>query len=901
MIIILKMKTKYKLETVSQTPLPGDNCAISTQKLKAGSKIVIGDTTLNITTTILEGHRFALKNIEKGQALLSWNLPFGYATRNILPGEYVVNDGMIKEMSYHDVEFKVSTPNFRNNIQAFQLDPLTFKPSQQVPAYPKFKTFQGFKRSGTRGVGTRNYIVILATNSRASSFVRLLDQKLKCDLAQYPNVDGIVAIAHTEGGGILKPNNQDLLLRTLAGFVVHPNVGAVLAVDSPESPVNNHLLENYLQRSGYPIFDLVHKFHNLERNIEQELESCSKTIRMWLPKVNQFERSLQPLSEIKIALQCGGSDAFSGISANPLVSWVAREIIRNGGSANHAETDELIGAESYMLLKAKNLEIAQKFLLFIERYKKMAAWHGVTAEGNPSGGNKLRGLYNITLKSIGAGMKRHPDVRLDDVIDYSQKIPGPGFYFMDSPGNDLESVAGQVASGANLIFFTTGNGSVTNFPFVPTIKVVTTTSRYELLREEMDVNAGKYLDGVSMKELGKQTFKLTCSVASGKLTKGEKSGHYQVSIWRDWRQRDRSKIQAIQSQSPPSGNPLTCGTVASDKDLYFQALKTPEGYVSDQVGLLLPTSLCSSQVSLVIAHQINKTLLPGPLSRIVTIPHSEGCGYASGESQDLFLNTLLSYLKHPNVGAALLLEHGCDKIHNGVVCSQLRKTGIDPAKFGTASIQLDGGLENVSKKVIKWFESKQKAMPSIKQQKVGIGHLSIGMLSQPPIKKTAAIALKRLVSRLLGNDTTLIVPENDRLLDLLSAFKIFQEDPKPTIAYGQSTHKNGFHIMANPGHHWTEALTGLAACGTSLILSYHGSRPLAGHPLVPILRVSAESNVCSDFDTDLDLVLTGDPLDWPKHIASLVIKAASQKYRVRALQLGHTDIQFTRGLLGFST
>ena len=188
-------------------------------------------------------------------------------------------------------------------------------------------------------------------------------------------------------------------------------------------------------------------------------------------------------------------------------------------------------------------------------------------------------------------MKRHPDVRLDDVIDYSQKIPGPGFYFMDSPGNDLESVAGQVASGANLIFFTTGNGSVTNFPFVPTIKVVTTTSRHELLREEMDVNAGKYLDVVSMKELGKQTFKLTCSGASGKLTKGEKSGHYQVSIWRDWRQRDRSKIQAIQSQSPPSGNPLTCGTIVSDKDLYFQALKTPEGYVSDQVGLLLPTSL----------------------------------------------------------------------------------------------------------------------------------------------------------------------------------------------------------------------------------------------------------------------------------------------------------------------
>ncbi len=150
----------------------------------------------------------------------------------------------------------------------------------------------------------------------------------------------------------------------------------------------------------------------------------------------------------------------------------------------------------------RDLATARKFLNIIARFKERAAWHGHTAEGNPSGGNKYRGLYNIVLKSIGAAMKKNPDVRLDYVIDYGERMTQGGYYFMDSPGNDLESIAGQVASGSNLIFFITGNGSVTNFPFVPTIKIVTTTERYRLLSYDMDVNAGAYLDGAPMDDLG---------------------------------------------------------------------------------------------------------------------------------------------------------------------------------------------------------------------------------------------------------------------------------------------------------------------------------------------------------------------------------------------------------------
>ena len=899
-IIDNTMELTQRFEDVARIPLPGDNCAIATRGLEAGTGLTKGDETVHLASAILVGHRFALESIAEGQPLFSWGLPFGYATRDIRPGEYVFNPGMVQEMSCRELDYPVSEPNFGNDIRPFRLDPIAFQPARQVQTYTRPGTFHGFKRSGRRGVGTRNYIVILAANSRTSSFVRLLDSKLEPELGPYKNVSGVVAVSHTEGGADLEPNNRELVLRTLAGFVVHPNVGAALIVDTPDSAVTNRMLRQYLDHHRYPTAGLIHGFHALERDVERELESCRDTIRQWLPGVNRFERSRQPQSELKVALQCGGSDAFSGVSANPLASWVAKEIIRNGGAANHAETDELIGAEPYMLLKVRTLDVAQKFLSKIERFKEMTSWHGVTAEGNPSGGNKLRGLYNIALKSIGAAMKRHPDVRLDEVLEYSQRMPGPGFYFMDSPGNDLESVAGQVASGANLVFFTTGNGSVTNFPFVPTIKMVTTTERYQLLSDEMDVNAGEYLDGVSMDELGQRTFELTCSVASGKPTKGETAGHYQVSIWRDWRQRDLSALQVLQSEPPPSGQPVMVRSPHSSGSLRFQAINTPLGPAADQVGLILPTSLCAGQVSLLIARKLSRELDGGTLSRMVALPHSEGCGYLSGGSRDLFVDTLVGYLTHPLVGAALLLEHGCDKIHNGVVRSRLLEDGIDPGRFGTASIQLDGGLEHVTEKVVAWFRARTGQGRQVSRQDAEVGDLTIGIVSSKPISKEAGTTLSELTRRLVEEGTTLILPEGDPLLELLLQSEILESRPDPTLGYGRIVKQAGLHVMANPGRHRVEALTGMSACGCSLIVGYEGSRPQAGHPLVPVLRVSAEPRTAESSGSDLDLVLDGDPARWNEQIAQLIVRTTSGEYVARSMQTGHTDVQFTRGLLGFS-
>ncbi len=472
------------LEDIARLPAVGDNAAIVTRRVEAGTRVAIGGEVATIDWTLLEGHRFAVEPIAAGAALLSWGLPFGYALRDIAPGEYLHNARMLDALRLREVGFALpETPNFRDTaLEAYDLDEASFQPGCQVtPAQSDITpTFLGYDRGVARGVGTRNYVVILATTSRTGGWARALEDRLR-PVAETPGIDGIVSVTHTEGGAGT-PNNLDLLLRTLAGMVVHPNIGAVLVVDRGDEALTGAMLRGYMREQGYPLDDVLHRFVTLRDGFDADLARGEELIRGWLPAVATARRTEQPLSALKLGLQCGGSDAFSGVSGNPLAAWAAREVVRYGGAANLAETDELIGAEAYVLRNVRDLATARRFLEVVERFKERAAWHGHTAEGNPSGGNLYRGLYNIAIKSLGAATKRDPDVRLDHVIDYGERMLEPGYYFMDSPGNDLESIAGQVASGSNLLYFVTGNGSITNFPFVPTIKIVTTTGRYELLR-----------------------------------------------------------------------------------------------------------------------------------------------------------------------------------------------------------------------------------------------------------------------------------------------------------------------------------------------------------------------------------------------------------------------------------
>ncbi len=577
--------------------------------------------------------------------------------------------------------------------------------------------------------------------------------------------------------------------------------------------------------------------------------------------------------------------------------------MRYGGSPNLAETDELIGAEPYVLAKVRDLETAQKFLKMIERFSERAEWHGSSAAGNPSGGNKFRGLYNIILKSIGAAMKKHPDLSLDYAIDWGEPMTEPGFYFMDSPGNDLESIAGQVASQCNMIIFTTGNGSITNFPFLPTIKVVTTTARFKLLENDMDINAGSYLDGVSMDDLGKEALDYLVDVASGKLSVGERAGHAQVQLWRNWSQTGEVKPEAVPVVQQLEGIPLRIQSADRQApNFQFPLINSRHGKSTEQIGLILPTSLCAGQIGQMAARRLNHSKMGEKygISRFVALAHTEGCGVSSSPER-LYPRTMLGYLMHPMVGQALFLEHGCEVTHNDFMAEELKKNGLSLSDYGWASIQLDGGIEKVLNKVEDWFAKNLAEQAKTQAATGSLADLRVALTASGAVKPEAAEALAQVAQWIVGAGGTVLVPENSDLLKAEDfAATLGLRTVEPTLAYAQPFKQAGFHIMQTPTKHWVETLVGTAACGVEAIVSYVGHQPMPGNPLVPMVQLSAEETVRSKFADDLDLILQGDAASWAPSTLELLARVLSHQQTPAANRLGNVDFQVTRGLLSVS-
>jgi altronate dehydratase len=886
--------------------VPDDNVAMATRRLEAGTRVSYRGSEFEISHTVLEGHRFAVEPVAEGEDLLSWDLRFGRAMRDIAPGDYACNEKILKALAERHVDFKLPPePNFSDaELEPYVLDEEGFRPGEQVPLRDEPRTFMGYRRGPERGVGTRNYVVVMGLTSRLTGFVRALELEMNGVADAYENVDGIVCVAHTEGGEERAPNNLNLLLRTLSGFMVNPNVGAVLVLDhGGEEAVTNRMLRAYIEEHDYPVDDVPHEFMSLEGSFRRDLERAKAFVRGWLEEVDALRRTEVPASELRIGLQCGGSDAFSGVSANPLVAWVSREVVRNGGSANLAETDELIGAEHYVLGNVRNLETARRFLSTVERFKERVSWHGHTAEDNPSGGNNFRGLYNISIKSIGAAMKKHPDVRIDRVIDYAERMDEGGFYFMDSPGNDLESVAGQVASGANMIFFTTGNGSITNFPFVPTIKFVTTTGRYELLSKDMDVNAGAYLDGAPMDDLGRETFERTLGAASGERTVGERAGHAQVSIWRDWKQTSNENLERIENNPEPDGEPLPVKSGVPNVEFSFEAIKSGRGPVVDQVGLVMPTSLCSGQISRRIANRLNeKDATQDRVTRFVALPHTEGCGVSAGSAETIYSRTVLGHLASPSVRFGLLLEHGCEKTHNDYFRNRLQEAAVDPSRFGWASVQLDGGIDSVIAKVESWFAETLQDAEALEYEQAGPGALRLGLYAAGYVSDEAALSLAEITLTVVNSGGTVVAPERAAVLSSPAYLEaaLGEHPVENTLAYGQAATKPGLHVMEAPTDHWVETATGLGATGVEVMLAHVAGHPLQAHRMIPLLQASSDPETLEKHAEDLDVLLEGDASRWTARSLETVAAVASREYTPKLFEAGNTDFQFTRGLLGVS-
>ena len=864
-----------KLADLARLPVARDNCAIATKRIDQGTVVESENSSFTISHTVLVGHRFAVAEIPAGQHLYSWQMPFGTASRTIQPGDYLCNQDVLDELRQHQLDFELpAAPNFSDDIPSFALSADTFTPAPPLPRYTNSPTFRGFQRAGGRGVGTRNHVVLLAVNGNVAGFLKTLATELEPLTIPLPNVDGIAAAVHTEGI-TADSNNRELLLRTLAGYIVHPNTGAVLIVDNGRSGLSGSEVRDYLRVNGYALDHVRHHFFSTDGPFAAKQREAADIVRNWLPQLNLDVRSDCSVAELKIALQCGGSDAFSGISGNPLIAWVARELIRHGGAANLAETDELQGAEAYVLSKVRDAETASRFIDTVERFKRWAEQHGHSATANPSGGNRYRGLYNIYIKSLGAATKRHPDVPLDFVIDYSVPMDRPGFYFMDSPGNDLESIAGQVGSGCNLIFFVTGNGSITNFPFVPTLKVVTTTERYELLAADMDIDAGPYLTGRSMDDLGAATWEHFLQTASGQRTVGENAGHAQLQIWREWRlagDEDKSSVTEL--------------TLHSDRPIPIRNQFPPIQFADTArkpVALILPTSLCSGQIARMAVAGLNRQAENDQFARYATLVHTEGCGTTE---QAEFLDTMLGYMIHPLVGSCLLLEHGCEKTHNSYWRQKMRSAGLALDQYGWASIQGDGGIDKSMARVGSYFA---------RGQQLGHGQQSIrlGLIGDLPEGAENAARLAAFVGGVIAGGGSIIIPENAALLGSKPFRDALGVDHlEPNLRFAGWDYEPGLRIMVNPAVSWTETLTGLGAAGSEIMISLANQPAFNGHPLVPLLQIGWQA----DAETDLSL----EQPDWAASLTDLVRQTRAGRYEPVIQRQNNVDFQITRGLLGIS-
>ncbi len=430
---------------------------------------------------------------------------------------------MRAQTSKRDSTFTFRTWPLRNwfSTSSFRRARSPFPTATNIP------TFLGYQRSDGR-VGTRNYIAVVAASNCAAHTVEWIAESF--DSAALPaNVHGVVAFPHGEGCGHAIGPDTDQLRRTLAGVLAHPNVSAALIVGlgcevnqishylGDNAPRTDRLIGLTLQDSG---------------GTRGTVEAARRDINRFIEQAAEEKRTEVPASHIRLGLNCGGSDSFSGITANPALGVCSDMLAEINATAVLAETTETFGAEHLLVRRARNRAVAEKYLGFVEAYKQYLNRFGGSFNDNPSPGNKAGGLTNILEKSLGAVAKAGSSPMMD-AIDYGEGVETPGFVFMNTPGYDPVSLTGLAAGGVNLIAFTTGRGSAIGFPTVPVIKIATNSNTYRRMRDNMDVNAGRIADGeATVQEVGREIFDLVIRVASGERTCAERLGHKEFVPWR---------------------------------------------------------------------------------------------------------------------------------------------------------------------------------------------------------------------------------------------------------------------------------------------------------------------------------------------------------------------------------
>ena len=482
-----------------------DNVLIAREALSIGQQLSIGDAAIRMRAQVAAGHKVAAQHIPRGAAIRKYDTVIGRAARDIEAGDHVHT---------HNVE-----------LIDFERDPgfcLDVRPVEYI-AEAERATFNGIVRPDGR-VATRNFIGILASVNCSSTVIKNIAAWFTPErLARYPNVDGVVAFAQTSGCGMSSPSEHfDVLRRTLAGYARHPNLGGVLIVGlGCERNQVGALLESQGLQAGAAVHTLVMQD---EGGTRATITAGIAAIERMLPAANDIHRSPVPASHIKIGLECGGSDGFSGITANPALGAAMDILVRHGGTAILSETPEIHGVEYMLTRRAVTPEVGQKLLDRLTWWEQYTRGHNGQFNGVVGPGNQQGGLANIFEKSLGSAMKGGT-TPLQAVYEYAEPIDRAGFVFMDSPGYDPVAVTGQIASGANLICFTTGRGSMFGSKPAPTIKLASNTPMFERLRDDMDINCGLILDGErSVEEMGEDIFQHILRAASGERTRSELLG-----------------------------------------------------------------------------------------------------------------------------------------------------------------------------------------------------------------------------------------------------------------------------------------------------------------------------------------------------------------------------------------
>lgn len=485
---------------------PSDNAGVARVALPAGFRLTLDGREAQTRTEIAAGHKVALTPLASGEIIRRYGHEIGRARQPIAAGEH---------LHTHNVDYYEPTRDFE--FPAAEL------PVPDPPA--DAPTFRGYLRADGRA-GTRNYIAVVAASNCAAHTVELIARSYEHDTLP-AGVDGVVAFPHGDGCGY--PDTRKLR-RTIAGVVAHPNVAGAILVGlgceanqisyyfSERGPQGVRLQGLTLQESG---------------GTAKTIAAAREAIAPLLAEAAAALRTEIPVAKLTVGLNCGGSDSFSGITANPALGVCSDLLAGYGGTAVLAETPECFGAEHLLVKRARSRAVAERFLGFLESYKQYLARFGdeYNFNQNPSPGNKAGGLTTVLEKSLGAAAKAGA-TPLMEAVDYAERIHGPGFVFMNTPGYDPVSLTGLAAGGANLIAFTTGRGSAIGFPTVPVVKIATNSPMHARMSDNMEVNAGRIADGdATVEEVGREIFATLLRVASGERTASERFGHREFIPW----------------------------------------------------------------------------------------------------------------------------------------------------------------------------------------------------------------------------------------------------------------------------------------------------------------------------------------------------------------------------------